>query len=136
MQAAQRLTDTWCGPIGSAGLAVVIAFMSQDPTLADSDEECKIWAMSYLEHLCFLYAESDSEDLKARKTNFIEFMAYLIDRILRAFSGALLSSRLLQHTLTRLQGGKKSQELMILTRMSPALMAHSHWLLLQYDFIF
>ena len=73
---------------------------------------------------------------RQRETNFIEFTAYLIDRILRAFSGAPLSSRLLQHTLTWSQGGKKSQELMILTRMSPALMAHSHWLLLQYDFIF
>ena len=67
LQAAQQLTDAWCGPIGSAGLAVIIAYLLQDPSLADSDEEQKIWATSYLEHLRFLYAESDAEDLKAGK---------------------------------------------------------------------
>ena len=56
--------DTWCGPIGSASLVVIIAFMSQELTLNNSDEECRSWATEYLEHVWFLYAKSNFEDPK------------------------------------------------------------------------
>jgi hypothetical protein len=50
--------------IGSAGIAVVLAFCDSVEQLEDSDEERVLFAESYLESLRFLYEESDDDDKK------------------------------------------------------------------------
>jgi hypothetical protein len=60
----QRLSDSWCNVIGSAGIAVLLAFCDTQEILQDSDEERVEFAKYYLENLRFLYRESEHDDKK------------------------------------------------------------------------
>ena len=55
LQTVQRLADSWRNVIGSNGIAVVLAFLDDEPELQDSDEERVKFATFYLDKLCFLY---------------------------------------------------------------------------------
>ena len=64
LQTVQRLADSWRNVIGSNGIAVVLAFLDDEPELQDSDEERVKFATFYLDKLRFLYRDFENEDKK------------------------------------------------------------------------
>jgi len=56
--------DSWHNIIGSAGIAILLAFCDMQEDLRDSDEERIEFAKYYLEDLCFLYVNTDHDDKK------------------------------------------------------------------------
>ncbi|KAI0248045.1 hypothetical protein BJV78DRAFT_850438 [Lactifluus subvellereus] len=63
-QTVQRVSDSWRRTIGSTAIAIVLAFCNSNPDLKDSDEERQEFATYYLEHLRFVYENSDGDDPK------------------------------------------------------------------------
>ena len=61
LQTVQHLADSWRNIIGSNGIAVVLAFLDDEPELQDSDVK---FATFYLDKLHFLYRDFENEDRK------------------------------------------------------------------------
>jgi hypothetical protein len=63
-QTVQRLADSWRNVIGSAGIAVLLAFCDSQEDLQNSDEERVEFAKYFLSDLRFLYRDADHDDKK------------------------------------------------------------------------
>jgi hypothetical protein len=63
-QTVQCLSDSWHNVIGSASIAVLLAFCDTQESLQGSDEECVKFAKYYLEDLRFLYQASEHDGKK------------------------------------------------------------------------
>jgi len=61
-QTVQCVSNPWQNTIGSAAIAIMLAFCNLHPDLKDSDEAHQEFATFYLKHLYFLYQESDGND--------------------------------------------------------------------------
>lgn len=96
-QTVQRLADSWRNVIGSAGVAIVLAFCDAQDDLHDSDKERIAFAEYYLKDLRFLYTDTDDGDKKVRDLKLLSYSTSLmIPSIGRESFVAPLSSRLLQ----------------------------------------
>ena len=60
----QHVSDSWRNTIGSAAIAIILAYCNSNPELKDSDDKWKKLADYYLENLRFLYKSSDSDNPK------------------------------------------------------------------------
>lgn len=65
-QTVQRLSDSWRTPIGSAGIAVVMAFCDSEESLANSDENRVEFANYLLEKFRFMYEDSEDDNKEVR----------------------------------------------------------------------
>jgi len=54
--------DSWCNAIGSAGIAVILAFCNSQEELVKSDEEHVEFAKYFLNELRFLYKDADGDN--------------------------------------------------------------------------
>ncbi|KAH8979504.1 hypothetical protein EDB86DRAFT_2814567 [Lactarius hatsudake] len=69
-QTVQRLADSWHSSIGSAGIAVLMAFFDSHQDFRDSDKERMKFAKNHLNSLRFLYKDSGHDDKKKWKGLF------------------------------------------------------------------
>ena len=60
----QRVSDSWRNTIGSAAIAIILAFCNSNTDLKDSDDNRKEFAEYFLENLRFLYKKPDGDDPK------------------------------------------------------------------------
>ena len=71
----QRVSDSWRSTMGSAAIAVVLAYCNDNPELKNSDMNRQEFAAQYLEDLCFLYQKSEGDDVKVSTTaNYSKFI--------------------------------------------------------------
>jgi hypothetical protein len=82
LQAQQRVSDTWRTVIGSTGLSVVNTFFESKEDLK-TDEARKQVAQEGLEHLKFLYSNTNSDDPLVSLISYIEGTLILVSAIQR-----------------------------------------------------
>ena len=58
----QRIADSWCSPIGSTGISVLIAFFQAHLDLYPTDSDRQDWAAWYLGKFRFVYKQADGDD--------------------------------------------------------------------------
>ena len=95
-QTVQRLADSWRNLIGSAGIAILLAFCDSQDDLRNSDEGRMEFAKYYLKDLRFLYTDTDHNDKKVRNPKTISYTSLTIPSNGRGSFVAPSSSRLLQ----------------------------------------
>jgi hypothetical protein len=60
----QRVCDSWRSTMGSTAIAVVLAYCDATDEFKLSDRNRQNFATDYLEHLRFLYQDSEGDDAK------------------------------------------------------------------------
>ena len=74
-QTVQHVSNSLQNTIGSVSIAIVLAFYNLHLNLKDSDEACQEFATFYLEHLHFLYENSDGNGSE------VSTLFYLTDEV-------------------------------------------------------
>lgn len=64
LQVSQRLADQFRSPIGSAAIAVLLAYLASHRELRDSDQNRIQWCEKMLEGFRFVYALADDPNPK------------------------------------------------------------------------
>lgn len=56
--------DQFRGPLGSAAIAILLAFFASSPNMRESDKARVDWCKQMLENWCFIYAKADRNKQK------------------------------------------------------------------------
>lgn len=56
--------DQFRGPLGSAAIAILLAFFASSPSTRDSDKARVDWCKNMLENWRFIYAQADGDKQK------------------------------------------------------------------------
>ena len=92
----QCISDSWRNTVGSAAIAIILAYCNSDAELKDSDDNRKEFAEHYLENLHFLYKKPDGDDPKVSTPLLVELIHNTIHhRNTKEHSTAPSSSKLL-----------------------------------------
>lgn len=64
LQASQRIMDQFRGPLGSAAIAILLAFFASSRDLRHSDEARVEWCKKMLEDWRFIYGQANGDAQK------------------------------------------------------------------------